>query len=320
MKFYTFLTILLIASLFFACTKEKKSIDISTIEIDLKIDRFEQEYQQATPANFKLLKEKYSQFFPEQKPDSIWLSYAQDSLWKALFQKTEEKYRSFEKEKQELTSLFKHIKYYYPSFKTPRVISFISSLDLEFQVLHHEDIIVLSLDTFLGKNSPFYANYPAYMRTSFEPNQIPLHVARLFAKETQPKVPHREFMERMIAVGQLQYAVSKFYPKASEAALFRYSEEQTKWLKTNEEEIWKYLIEKEYLYSTDKDLARRFLEPAPFSKFYMSFDNESPGRVGEWIGFKIVKSYMQNNAVSLPQMMATTPSKIFKQSKYKPNR
>ena len=320
MKFYRFLTFLFILVGVFSCKEKEEMIDVSAIEIDVHIDRFEIDYHNATHDNFIALKEKYPKFFPEQKTDSLWLSYAQDSLWVALYEEVDNKYRSFEQQKKELTDVFKHIKYYYPAFKTPRVVTFISSLDMEYQVINADDVLILSLDTFLGTDSKFYANYPAYLRASFDENQISIQVARAIAKATQPKVAHRVFIDRMIAAGQLQYAVSKFTPAKTEADLFRYSSEKIKWLQDSEEEIWKYLIEREYLYSTDKDLARRFLDPAPFTKFYMVYDNESPGRVGEWMGYQIVKAYMKNNDVSLPKMMATTPSQIFKKSKYKPTR
>jgi hypothetical protein len=35
----------------------------------------------------------------------------------------------------------------------------------------------------------------------------------------------------------------------------------------------------------------RFINPAPFLKF--EIDNESPGQVGGWIGWQIVRSYMK---------------------------
>ena len=75
------------------------------------------------------------------------------------------------------------------------------------------------------------------------------------------------------------------------------------WVKTNEEGVWKYFIEKKILFSTDTNLNKRFLNNAPFSKFYLQDDNQSPGRVGVWLGWQIVRSFMQNNDVSLPELL-----------------
>jgi len=85
--------------------------------------------------------------------------------------------------------------------------------------------------------------------------------------------------------------------------------------------IWSYFIEKELLYSTDNSLNKRFIDEAPFSKFYLDIDNESPGSVGAWLGWQIVRSYMKHNKeVGLKDLMTTENELIFKKSRYKPKR
>jgi len=74
------------------------------------------------------------------------------------------------------------------------------------------------------------------------------------------------------------------------------------------------------LYDTDQKLIPRFINPAPFSKFYLEIDNESPGRVGAWIGWQMVRSYMANNEVSLAQLLKTDAKEVFEKSKYKPKK
>jgi uncharacterized protein YjaZ len=74
------------------------------------------------------------------------------------------------------------------------------------------------------------------------------------------------------------------------------------------------------LYSTDIKLDRRFLDDAPFSKFYLDIDNDSPGRVGQFVGYFIVKSFMKKNKVSLQEMIKMDNDDLFKKSKYKPRK
>jgi uncharacterized protein YjaZ len=62
----------------------------------------------------------------------------------------------------------------------------------------------------------------------------------------------------------------------------------------------------------------RFLDPAPFSKFGLELDNESPGRLGRYIGWQIIKAFMDNNAIGLKQMLTMPEEEIFKKSNYKP--
>jgi uncharacterized protein YjaZ len=52
----------------------------------------------------------------------------------------------------------------------------------------------------------------------------------------------------------------------------------------------------------------------------LEIDRESPGRIGQWLGWQIVKSYMENNDVTLDQLLKTEPTVIFNKSKYKPKK
>jgi uncharacterized protein YjaZ len=79
-------------------------------------------------------------------------------------------------------------------------------------------------------------------------------------------------------------------------------------------------VDEKLLYDSDPKLPGRFINPAPFSKFYLEIDNESPGQIGMWIGWQIVRSYMKNNDVSLQQLLQTDAKEIFDNSKYKPKK
>jgi uncharacterized protein YjaZ len=74
------------------------------------------------------------------------------------------------------------------------------------------------------------------------------------------------------------------------------------------------------LYSNDQKLIARFINPAPFSKFYLEIDNESPGQVGAWIGWQMVRSFVQNNDMPLENLLKTNAKEIFIKSKYKPKK
>ena len=63
-----------------------------------------------------------------------------------------------------------------------------------------------------------------------------------------------------------------------------------------------------------------FFELIKNTKFYLEIDNESPGRIGVWIGWQIVRSFMNNNEVSLQQLMTLDAKEIFERSKYKPKK
>ena len=124
----------------------------------------------------------------------------------------------------------------------------------------------------------------------------------------------------MINEGKFLYATDINLPMVSDELKIGYSKEKLNWAEQNENDVWKYFIENELLFSNDASLNSRFIDVAPFSKFYLESDNDSPGRIGVWIGWQIVRSYMKNNEVTLEQLMSMESESIYKKSKYKPKR
>ena len=116
------------------------------------------------------------------------------------------------------------------------------------------------------------------------------------------------------------YLIDRYLPAISDPLKIRYSEKKLQWAIENEENIWMYFIERKLLFSTETKLHKRFLENAPFSKFYLEDDRQSPGRIGVWLGWQIVKSFMQNNDVSLQKLLTTDSEDLFKKSSYKPKK
>ena len=116
------------------------------------------------------------------------------------------------------------------------------------------------------------------------------------------------------------YLLDMYLPTISAKEKTGYDVDKLNWARSNEEQIWSYFIEKNLLFSTDRNLNMRFLEIAPFSKFYMEQDNLSPGGVGIWVGWQMVTSYMKHNDVSLQQLLQINELDLYKKSKYKPRK
>jgi uncharacterized protein YjaZ len=124
----------------------------------------------------------------------------------------------------------------------------------------------------------------------------------------------------MIYFGKQLYFKDRMIPFETDAEKIGYTQEQLDWAISNESYIWRYFIEKELLYSTDNSLPSRFMNPAPFTKFYLELDSESPGRLGQYIGWQIVRSYMEHNDVELMDMLQMDTKDIFDNAKFKPRK
>ncbi len=304
-----------------SCEKEvKNNIDTSTIEVDFMINRFEEDFYSHEGKNLGELKNKYPLLFSENTPDSIWIAKTKDKDEQELYLETQKLYSSFSEIKLELTDLFKYVTYYKPGFKSPDIITILSNIDYEYRVVYTDLLLFISLDVYLGKDHPFYNDYPSYIKENNTDERIVVDVATKIIESNIRPSDNRTFLAKMIYEGIKLYLLDLYLPLKPDAIKIGYSIEKFDWIQANEEQVWKYFIGKKLLYSTDTKLNQRFLDDAPFSKFYLSEDRKSPGRIGHRIGWQIVRSFMNNNDVSLQELLSIDEEIIFKKSKYKPRK
>ncbi|WP_317172047.1 gliding motility lipoprotein GldB [Zobellia roscoffensis] len=314
-------TIFIISVLFFACKESPKvSEDVQKIKIELKVDRFDSEFAAATPENLSSLKSKYPYLFPARYADSVWVAKMRDTIQVELLAEVQNTFSDFSQEEQSLELLFQHIKYYFPKFEAPKVVTVTSDVDYSNRVIFTDTLLLIGVDNYLGPEHRFYRDIQKYISADLDRQYIAVDVASAFAKKVVPRPQERTFLAQLIYYGKELYLKEKLLPLATDAQKINYSEVQYAWSEANEEPIWRNFIESEYLYSTDNTLARRFLDPAPFSKFGLELDNESPGRVGRYLGWQIVRAFMDRNEVTLQQMLSLPADEIFKKSNYKPKK
>ncbi|WGK65273.1 gliding motility lipoprotein GldB [Croceiramulus getboli] len=312
---------LVLLGLCLACEQEPQVPEqIAAIPVDLKITRFDLEMAQSSPEDLPKLKQKYPLLYPKQYPDSFWIAKMQDTLQEALNREVAKAFPDFAGPKEDLDLLFKHIKYYYPETELPRVITLTTDVDYRNKVILADSLLLIATDTYLGADHEFYAGIPLYLVEDFRPDQMAIDVAYAFAKTKVRPPQARTFLAQMIYEGKLLYLMKRLFSLKSQAEVLGYSPQQLDWVQANEAQIWTYFIENDLLFSSDPKLTARFIDPAPFSKFYLELDNESPGGVGRFVGMEIVKSYMENQETDVETLLGLSAQSLFEQSNYKPRK
>nr|WP_317045858.1 gliding motility lipoprotein GldB [Flavobacterium pallidum] len=286
----------------------------------IKVERFDKAFFETKPADLPKLKQQFPDFFPPNVNDAQYIEKMTHPQWRELYKEVEKKYSDFTPQTHEIEDVLKHIKYYYPKTRTPKVTTMIYEMDYNTKVIYTDSIVLISLEMYLGKDHKFYEGIDKYIRQNFEPKQMMPDLASAFAKTKVPPPTEKTLLAHMIYGGKELYMKDLLIPDYSDADKIGYTEEQLKWAQANEAMMWSYFIEESYLYSTDIKLLSRFINLAPFSKFYLEIDNESPGRIGNWVGWQIVRSFMKNNPdVTLQKMLMMDATEIFNKSKYKPS-
>ncbi|WP_458627692.1 gliding motility lipoprotein GldB [Winogradskyella sp. PC D3.3] len=315
--------ILLLGFMMFSCEEESKvEQEIAKIDVDFTVERFDRAFSEAIPSDLPKLKTVYPFLFSKHTPDSIWVNRMNDTLQHEISQEVNKVFGDFKDVKEEMVAMFQHLKYYDKVFALPRVITLTNDVQYRDRVIVTDTIALIALDNYLGETHRFYVdgNIPMYLAKNFTKSQIVVDLANGYAKKYAFQSKRKAFLEEMIYFGKLLYFKDVIIPFKTDAEKMGYSDLQLQWAEANESQIWSYFIEKELLYSTDPKLPNRFIADAPFSKFYLELDNESPGRLGQYIGWQIVKAYAERTDADVMAIMQTEPEEIFRKSNFKPKK
>ncbi len=313
--------VLVFMVIFFSCKKEDQiEKEISKIDVDFKVERFDMAFANTSEKDLPKLMETFPFFFPQRIPDSTWVKIMNDTLQRELNNEVEKAFSNFDDVHDDIYSLFQHLKHYDKTFSVPRVITVTSDVDYRNKTIVTDTIVIIALDTYLGSGHEFYEDIPRYLTQNMKKSQIVSDLAANYATNYIYQSQRKTLLDEMIYFGKQLYFKDRMIPFKSNAEKIGYTQEQLDWALANESQIWTYFIERELLYSTDNSLPGRFIVDAPFSKFYLELDNESPGRLGQYMGWQIVKSYMNNNDVLMKDMLQKEADEIFKNSKFKPRK
>ena len=324
-----FISILLL----YSCSEDKP--DISKINVDNKIIRidkllFEKDVEKVAdwlPA----LNEKYPNFMELYTSNVIKIgsrhnkSYILKMKYFLVYTTTyevnnavEKEFTDFDKIEEQVNTSFRYFKYYFPNKEIPKVFSYISGFNQSLTI--GEDFIGVGLDKYLGPTSSYYEDMrvPIYIRYKANKKFIPIDIERALAYYNfEYPDTSLNLLNKMIYEGKIQYFVDKMFPDVNDTLKIAYTQNQINWCKENEKNIWTWFVTNNKLMTTDFIQIKRYCDEAPFTS---DFSKESPGRVGVWIGWQIIKSYMDNHPeVSLEDLMEDNNfQKIMNLSKYNP--
>ena len=317
------------------CHRNPLKVDVSGIDITLKLKRLDQDMFKVSPENLPVmipeLSKKYGTFFNAYSENVIALgnpadpmyanylnSFLKDSIRVASRQKIDTVFKDMSGIEKKLEEGFRHFRYYFPEKKIPQVVTIISGFNQS--VVMTSDAIGISLDNYLGVNCSFYKRLglPLFKRENMRSEKIPTDALYSWGiSEFEFDDTTNNLLAQMIYQGKMIWFLDAMFPEEPDYLKIGYSQEKIEWCKKNESGMWTYLVEHKLLFTSDRMNIIRFINPAPFTSIFTA---ESPGRAGIWIGWQIVKNYMKKHpSISLPELMAEKDyQKILNESGYSP--
>jgi len=329
-----FIFSILIFSSFVSCNSSSFDVDVSKINLNVKIQRLEKDLFSIDPDSLQykipVLAQKYDDFFDLYTTSIIsigrineitFLEYLKKflvdyNMYKD-YQAVVKLYPNLSELEEKLELAFRHYKYYFPEKNTPKVFTGISGFN--HSIATDSLNLGIFLDKYLGQKHEFYKllGTPEYMRKRMNPeNIVPDCMTAIAQRDFEFKDSLNNLLSNVIQQGKLIYYTKSMIPTLPDTLLFCYTKKQLKWAEAYENKVWKYIIEKKQLFSTNRLDISKYINDAPFTTF---FANNSAPRAGVFVGYKIVKKYMDKTEATLPELMMEKDCQmILQKSAYNP--
>ncbi len=335
-RFIFFLLIILIIS---GC-KSRNIPDVSNIKIDLQLQHFEKDFfsidTNQTDKSLEQLHQKYPGFLQDflfnilalpAQPDSSAVAAQQVKAfirsYAPLKDSADKVFTNLNTTQEQVKRGLQFVKYYFPSYRLPtKMITFIGPINSYGNILT-TDALAVGLQLYLGENYSLYQSeegqemYPAYISRRFDKEYIPVNCIKTIVDDIFPdNNAGTPLVEQMVQAGKRLYVLDQLMPETPDTLKTGYTQKQLEGCFANEATIWSFFVQNDLLYTTDPSVTKDYMNEAPLTQ---AFGKDSPGFIGQFTGWQIVKRWMKKNEkVSLEELLKTDPKAIFMQSKYKP--
>ena len=336
MKFL--LTTILVVSILASCKGRGESPDVSNIKVEVNLERFEKAFfhidsNNIAPGLLKL-RSQFPEFYPDFMQNILGVNgHATDTATLSVTKKFLSSYVAFESQLEKkfdnttdiergIRNGIQHIKYYFPNYKTPKIISYVGPLDAPGVALTRTHVAI-GLQQFAGNDFEGYRTaevmqmFPAYISRRFDRKYIPANCIKAIGDDLFPdKSNGRPLIEQMIEKGKQWWLLDKLLPNTADSLKTGYTDKQLKWCRENEGLIWNYFITSENIETIDPGVIQNYIGEAPNTQ---GMPESSPGNIGQWVGWQIVKKFVEKNPSMRPaDVMNTAARKILTEAKYKP--
>jgi hypothetical protein len=200
---------------------------------------------------------------------------------------------------------FKHLHFHVSEIPLPKQIYYINSLFVSNVYCSNREIGI-GLERYLGPKEAVIEELPSqeffqWMKDAMLKEYIPRDVLSEWISTNIVEEVNGTFAEKMIRWGKIIYLTESAFPAIEKHTLLRYTKHGYAWAEYNESSIWKYIINQNLLFSKNERDHANLLNPGPFT---VGLPEKSPDRLGQFLGWKIVHEFMeQNESISINELV-----------------
>lgn len=314
---------------FYACSHKKciDAPDVSHIEVNVSIERLEKKLHKIPTKNelVKLLSqnpmvaEGFLSISEYPNPEILidrYFNLLNDKNIDSLFLEVEKTFGDMQDIQQQFENAFRYLKFYYPNTKIPRIQTVVTGIANDLYM--SDSLIVIGLDFYLGMKGKYLPkDVPGYILNRYQKAYMVPQIMMMYSNYyNKTNYLDKTALADMVHYGKVMYMAKNLMPCTPDSLFTGYTAFETTDIDEHEPVIWASLLENEVLFETDAFIKDKFISERPKT---VEVGENCPGRIGRWVGWRIVQKYADETDASVPDVMKMDDAqKIFNQSKYKP--
>lgn len=236
-------------------------------------------------------------------------AFRNDPYVKRLEKRIDEQFRDLPQRHQKMIEGFRHIKAHLPNAALPKEIVYMNSY-FASSAFCTENEIAIGLERYLGAKTDVIQELPTqeffpWIKEKMDPQYIERDAVAAWimtniVKESDEDASTQN-IEEIIRWGKILYLTEAAFPDQPKHWIMRYSEKDYQWALDNERSFWEFLVKEKMLFINDEQIRANILNDAPFTA---GLPEKAPDRLGQFLGWRILQSYMEQYDVTLQELMA----------------
>ena len=233
--------------------------------------------------------------------DSAYMKYVNSEAVKMFTPEVEEVFSDIADLENVLGGVKQNMKKELPHINMCEIYSIVSPYKQSIYIA--DSTMLLVLNHYLGAEHKAYDGFEEYIKKTKQAKYIPYDIVEATIGTFNPYETTGDEMvlSKMLFAGAIVEAKMRIVPEASLSLALGYDEKELEWVEDNQQQLWNALVSKELLYSTSYMDINQLLSLTPCSSI---LHQQAPGRVGRYLGYKIIRAYLEKNpSTTLSQLL-----------------
>ncbi|MBL7940137.1 MAG: hypothetical protein JNL43_12315 [Flavobacteriales bacterium] len=298
-------------------------IPIDEVQLHVEIGRLDRDLFRGSPDSMQAVSRKayadYGEFYriyiedilqgaPLEDPRLTLVlgRFVNDPDWSSTQHAVDSVLGDLEPQRLQFEEAFRRLKVLFPDSLVPRVITFNSGFN--YGIYPTDSVLGVGTEWFIGKDHPVIGYlapdaFPQYVKDRMRPEMlVPSAIKGWLLVHYTRDIAGADVLTNLVEAGKVLALLDALLPDVPPAQKFAFSEEQYAWCEANEYNVWKEIVAKDQLFSKSAEDIGRLMNDGPFTNGY---PRESPGHIGEWIGYRMVTAYMKDDPkITFEQLFA----------------